>query len=199
MTRIGGDSVNLAANPAGVDVAFYYVNGHLGVTTQADAQARHPGKVVLGIDVLGTDPAAAVRDWETGDKGGSLEQWVIDHNKASGRKDACVYCNRSTIPEVRQLTGSQVLGQDYWLWLATDDGTLVHPGPDHLGSEPYTYPGVVACQVATFSWDMSVIWDDGWHPSPSLVPHLKADIRQGLAALNAAFDQVVANVSRLPG
>ena len=188
MTRIGGDSVNLAANPAGVDVAFYYVNGTEGVCTEAEAQARHPGKLVLGIDVLGTSPAAAVRDWETGDKSGSLEQWVTDHNKASGVKDACVYCNRSTIAEVRQLTGSQVLGQDYVLWVATLDGTL------------YAGPGVGLCQVATIGgYDLSVIWDDGWHPSQDSTAHLKADIRQGLAALDLAFAQVAANVARLPG
>lgn len=188
MTRIGGDSVNLASNPAGVDIAFFYVNGNEGVQTQADAQARHPGKLVLGIDVNGSAPSAAVRDWETGDKGGSLEQWVIGHNKASGVKDACVYCNRSTIAEVRQLTGSQVLGTDYFLWVSTLDGTM------------YSGPGVVACQVATIGgYDLSVIWDDGWHPSPSPVAHLKADIRQGLAALSAAMDQVGANVARLPG
>lgn len=198
MTRIGGDSVNLAANPAGVDVAFYYVNGHEGVMTEAQAQARHPGKLVLGIDVLGSRPDAAVRDWETGDKGGNLEKWVIDHNKASGRKDATVYCNRSTIPEVRQLTGSQVLGRDYFLWVATDDGTLVHPGPDHLGSEPFTYPGTVACQVATLGgYDLSVIWDDGWHPSQGATAHLKANILQNAAALDKAFRALVENARRL--
>lgn len=188
MTRIGGDSVNLASNPAGVDVAFYYVNGSLGVATEAQAQARHPGKLVLGIDVNGSAPSAAVRDWETGDKGGSLEQWVIDHNKASGKKDATVYCNRSTIAEVRQLTGSQVLGEDYWLWVSTLDGTL------------YTGDGVVACQVATIDgYDLSVIWDDSWHPSADAAAHVKANIMEGLRAMDAARDQVVANVSRLPG
>lgn len=188
MTRIGGDSVTLANNPPGVDVAFYYVNGNEGVSTAAQVQARHPGKLVLGIDVNGSAPSAAVRDWESGDKGGSLAQWVAQHNQAAGRKDACVYCNRSTIAEVRQLTGAQVLGTDYFLWVSTLDGTL------------YTGPGVVACQVATIGgYDLSVIWDDGWHPSPSPVAGLKADIRQGLAALDAAFGQVAANVARLPG
>jgi len=188
MTRIGGDSVNLASNPAGVDVAFFYVNGSLGVCTEAEAQARHPGKLVLGIDVNGSAPSAAVRDWETGDKGGSLEQWVIDHNKASGVKDACVYSNRSTIAEVRQLTGSQVLGTDYFLWVSTLDGTL------------FTGLGVVACQVATIGgYDLSLIWDDGWHPSAGAVAHVKANIMEGLRALDAARDQVVANVGRLPG
>lgn len=190
MTRIAGDSVNLASNPPGVDIAFYYVNGSLGVVTEAQAQARHPGKLVLGIDVLGTAPAAAVRDWENGNKSGSLEQWVADHNQASGVKDACVYCNRATIPEVRQLTGSQVLGRDYWLWVATLDGTL------------YAEPGTVACQVATIGgYDLSVIYDDSWHPSPSATAHLKANILQCAAALqlgfNDQFAQLVDNARRL--
>lgn len=186
MTRIGGDSVNLPSNPAGVDIAFYYCNGSLGVTTEADAQARHPGKLVLSIDVLGTAPAAAVRDWENGDKSGSLEQWVIQHNQASGTKDAAVYCNRATIPEVRQLTGSQVLGQDYWLWVATLDGTL------------FTEPGTVACQVATIGgYDLSVIWDDSWHPSDSSTAHLKANILEFAAHLSSDLDQLTANARRL--
>lgn len=186
MTRIGGDSVNLAANPAGVDIAFYYVNGSYGVATEAQAQGRHPGKLVLGIDVLGSVPSAAVRDWETGDKSGSLEQWVIDHNKASGVKDATVYCNRSTIAEVRQLTGAQVLGRDYWLWVSTLDGTL------------YTGPGVVACQVATIGgYDLSLIWDDGWHPVPNGTAHLKGNILEFAAAVDGALGQLVANARRL--
>ncbi len=189
MTRIGGDSVNLASNPAGVDIAFFYTNGNEGVTTQADAQARHPGKVVLGIDVLGTNPAAAVRDWETGDKGGSLEQWVIDHNKASGVKDACVYCNRSTIAEVRQLTGSQVLGVDYFLWVSSLDGTLV------------TGPGIVACQILTIAgaWDLTAIWADAWHPSPSPVTHIRANLMEEIKAAMGTLAGLAANASRLPG
>ena len=185
MTRIGADAVTLARIPLAVDIAWYYTTGHLGVSTQAQMQAAHPGKVVLGIDATGADPSAAVRDWETGDKGGSLEQWVIDHNKASGRKDACVYCNRATIPEVRQLTGSQVLGVDYWLWVATLDGTM------HTGL------GVAACQVATIGgYDLDVVWDDDWHPSPSGVAHVQADILQGLAAADRAADAVKAAVAQ---
>ena len=107
------------------------------------------------IDVNGSRPDVQVRDWETGDKSGSLEQWVIDHNEASGKKDAVVYCNRSTIPEVRSLTGSQVLGQDYFLWVSTLDGTV------------YTGEGVIACQNKGESltgghWDSSVVFNTTW-------------------------------------
>lgn len=192
MTRIACDSVRLLADPQAADVAFFYVNGSYA-QKPSDVAARFPGKVTLGIDVLGTAPQAAVRDWETGDKGGNLEQWVIGHNKASGAKDACVYCNRSTVAEVRQLTGTQVLGVDYWLIVATLDGTLV------------TGPGIVGCQVvttgpaATGQYDLSVIWDDGWHPSPSPIAHLKADILQGLAAADAAADAVKAAVAQVGG
>jgi hypothetical protein len=171
--RIMGDSVSpLTAIPAEmVQIAAFYLTGGFAVT-EAQIQGRFPRQRYgwCGIDPTGGMPAAQARDWETGDKSGSLEQWVIAHNKASGRKDAVVYCNRATIPEVRQLTGSQILGQDYYLWVATLDGTLVAPGPDHLGGPPYTYPGVVACQLKGAQltggeWDQSLVFDSAlWVP-----------------------------------
>jgi hypothetical protein len=158
VARIMGDSTNLAHIPLTVQIAAYYDDGSLGVATPAQVEQRFPhakyGWCV--IDVNGSTPAADVRDWETGDKAGSLEQWVIDHNAAAGKKNAVVYCNRSTIPEVRQLTGSQILGTDYWLWVATLDGTVFGPGQ---------YPHVIANQVKGAQltggdWDMSVVYDD---------------------------------------
>lgn len=90
------------------------------------------------IDVNGSSPGfCTVRDWENGDKAGNLRNWVVDHNVAYQRKSAVIYCNRSTIAEVRNLTGDQVLGVDYWLWVATLDGTLF--GPDQ-------YQHVIWCQ-----------------------------------------------------
>jgi hypothetical protein len=136
------------------------------------------------IDVTGAAPAADVRDWETGDKGGSLEQWVKDHNHVSGRKDAVVYCNRSTIAEVRQLTGTQVLGTDYFLWVATLDGTVFGPGQ---------YPGVIANQVKGAQltggdWDMSIVFDAAfWQPvvppKPPVPPVAKTAAETALATL----------------
>lgn len=172
MTRTMGDSTNLDAIPLTVNIAAVYINGSFA-TTPAALEARFPhakyGQV--WIDVNGAAPQAQVRDWETGDKSGSLEQWVISHNQASGRQDAVIYCNRSTIPEVRQLTGTQVLGTDYWLWVATLDGTIFGP---------QQYPHVIACQDkgATLTggdWDASVVFDDTfWLPVQPLVTKTEA-------------------------
>lgn len=163
MTRVMRDSVTVAAIPVeGTDIAAGYEDGSF--TNAAMLLARFPGVPKVLIDVNGSLPQADVRDWETGDKAGSLEQWVIDHNAFTGRKDAVVYCNRSTIPEVRQLTGSQILGVDYWLWVATLDGTLF---------TPQMYPGVIACQDKGASqtganFDESVVFADWWKPAPSV-------------------------------
>jgi hypothetical protein len=181
----------------------------MGVETAAQMEARFPhakyGQVF--VDVTGRMPAAQVRDWETGDKSGSLQQWVIDHNKASGRKDAVVYCNRATIPEVRVGTGTQVLGVDYFLWVATLDGTLVTPGPVHLAAPPYTYPGVVACQIRGAGltggdWDQSLVFESKlWVSLPPVpVPRVSraqaetavAGILKNLAVLTKAAGQLSA-------
>lgn len=201
MTRIMGDSTNLAAIPPTVQIAAVYDDGRLGVESAAQLEARFPraryGQVF--IDVTGARPAAQVRDWETGDKSGSLEQWVIDHNKASGKRDAVVYCNRSTIPEVRRLTGSQVLGTDYFLWVSTLDGTVVTAGADHLGSAPYSYPFVVACQVKGAGltggdWDESLVYDASlWLP----VPPPPKPVLVTRAQAEAALSGIVAGAARL--
>lgn len=168
MTRIMRDSTTPNAIPlAGTDIAAGYINGNYANMTALAARFPHVPRV--SIDVLGTAPQAAVRDWETGDKSGSLEQWCIDHNKASGKKDAVVYCNRSTLPEVRQLTGSQILAVDYWLWIATLDSTIV---------TPQIYPGTIACQdkgsnQLHANYDESVVFANWWMPGtpPPSVQH----------------------------
>ena len=195
MTRIMGDSTLYLNIPASVQVAATYANG-LYAAAEADVAKRFP-RTRYGwarIDVLGNMPDKAdVRDWETGDKGGSLEQWVKDHNAHAGKKDAKVYCNMSTIPEVRQLTGSQILGKDYWLWIATLDGRIVAPGPVHLDSPPYTYPGTAACQVKGASltggdWDESLVYDASfWQPLPPPKPPVPPVTREQYTAALAVL------------
>ena len=192
MPRTMGDSTNMAAIPSDVQIAAVYDDGRYGVETRAQLEARFPhakyGQVF--IDVNGSTPQAQARDWETGNKEGSLEQWVIDHNKASGKKDAVIYCNRDTIPQVRQDTGTQILGTDYWLWVATLDGTVYGPGQ---------YPHVMACQVRGANltggdWDMSIVFDASfWQPvappkPPEVVTHPEA-----VAALASVVAYVAAH------
>lgn len=170
MTRIMGDSSTFGDVPNHVDIVAAYINGHFGVATKAQLEAKYPssryGHVL--IDVFGSRPDAHARDWENGDKGGNLRNWVGNHNDFSGVKDAVIYANRSTIPEVRRLTGDQVLNKDYFLWVATGDGDIVKG------------PGIIACQdkwsgLTKGHWDSSVVFDDNfWKavgvPSPPPTP-----------------------------
>jgi hypothetical protein len=155
MARIMGDSVDVREIPLTVNLVATYINGEEGVVPAALLEALFPSKHYFHVlvDVNGSRPDAHARDWETGDKSGDLRQWVIDHNKHTGKKDAVIYCNKSTIAEVRQLTGDQILGEDYWLWVATLDGTV------------YRADGVIACQNRgarqnNANYDSSIIFDD---------------------------------------
>jgi hypothetical protein len=185
MTRIMGDSTTFLDIPKSVEIVGVYGDGRIGVVTAAELEAHFPHAQYgwVFFDVNGSRPELQARDWETGDKGGSLEQWVIDHNKSSGKKDAVVYCNRSTIPEVRYLTGSQILGKDYFLFVATLDGS------------EYTGPGIIACQCdgekqTGGHWDRSKVYAD-WFGKPTGVPaHIRPDCTAFQKAVRTPADNL---------
>lgn len=157
MTRTMGDSSTFGDVPHNpdIDIVAVYDDGHFGVPKPGQVEALYPHSRYghCWIDVNGSHPEADVRDWETGDKAGSLAEWVKEHNQIHGKKNAVVYCNKSTIPEVRRLTGSQVLGTDYYLFIATLDGSEYHA------------KGVIACQnkgeqQTGGHYDSSLVYDD---------------------------------------
>lgn len=158
------DAVNINNIPVSTPIVATYINGLYAVNEAAYVERFPTNKRVL-IDVNGLAPGKALaRDWETGDKSGSLETWVADAKKDG---TAIVYCNKSTIAEVRQLTGSQILGKDYFLWVATLDGSEYRGGTDGV-----TSGDVVACQTHT-AWagsiqlyDESVVYADWWLADP---------------------------------
>ena len=160
-----GDSSTFGDVPHNLDIVAVYDDGAFGVPTGAEFEARYPHDKFghCWIDVNGSKPEADVRDWETGDKSGSLEQWVSDHNRIKGKKDAVIYCNKSTIPEVRSLTGKHVLGKDYFLFIATLDGV------------EYRAPGVIACQDKGSAqtgghYDSSKVYDDSFWQKTGSAP-----------------------------
>lgn len=171
MTLIMRDSVTPLAIPlSGTQIAAGYDDGTFNDVAALRARFPHIANVL--IDVNGGLPRAHVRDWETGDKGGSLANWVAQHNQATGVRDAVVYCNRSTIAEVRSLTGSHVLGKDYFLWVATLDGSIITPSQQ---------PGLLACQDKgsqqvhanydeSVVWTTAPVWWTGWTPTPPVPP-----------------------------
>lgn len=166
MVRYMYDSTVLNDIPSDAQMAAAYGVGTFAVNRTLFKE-RFPGNSGLLIDPVGIAPSACqIRDWETGDKSGNLEDWVIQC-KADNAKPT-VYCNRSTIAEVRNLTGSQVLGKDYWLWIATLDGTFATSYPD-------APTGVVAVQAwgqlqLGIHADKSVVFDDSWYPLVPFTP-----------------------------
>jgi hypothetical protein len=167
--RVCGDSTTLADIPLHVDIAMVYATGHLGVVSVADLEARFPHHRYghAWVDVDGTMPHVGIRDWENGDKSGSLSDWVGAHNDHAGERNAVVYSNVSTIPEVRDLTGKHILGRDYYLFVATLDGIA------------YRAPGVIACQrdgteQTRGHWDRSFVYDHRfWQPVKHKPEHKK--------------------------
>jgi hypothetical protein len=163
------DSVDLRGIPAagsapGTMIA-YYLNGTFAVPSIAYVEKLYPPDYyrLLPIDTDGTGARfARAADVETGDmRPDMLEQWLQDFadgnpaHELGGRGE--LYCNRSTIAAVRAGTGRYVLGRDYYLWVATGDGTL------------YWEPGVNACQN-TWSrlFDKSVVYDPRFMPGPGV-------------------------------
>lgn len=206
-SRIMGDSANYEAIPTDVAIAAFYDDGSFAVSQAAFAQ-RFPrnryGWCVF--DVNGTRPDADARDWEPGNypdpQSLTLQTWVIAHNKASGKKDAVVYCDRADVPHVRVATGSQILGTDYFLLISTLDGTVVTAGPEHLESPPFTYPGVIGCQLKGAkltggNWDESLIYDGSlFLPVKPAPPKPKPPVVTAAQA-KAALSQIVAGAATL--
>jgi hypothetical protein len=188
-----GDSSTFGDVPKrNIDIVAVYDDGKFGVPLPGQLELMYPHEQFghCWIDVNGSHPEADVRDWETGDKGGSLEQWVIDHNRIHGQKNAVVYCNVSTIPEVRKLTGAQILAKDYFLFIATLDGT------------EYRRTGVIACQnkgqkQTGGHYDSSKVYDDRFwkktgqaapHPNPT--PHRRPNCKPFQKALRIKADDI---------
>lgn len=162
MTRTMFDSVTpfTTVPKKGATMIAFYLNGHYAVPSIKMISQAFPGWSQIPIDVNGQRADyARVLDVEKGDATpGDTEGWITRWNrqnpayKNGGRP--VIYCTRSAIPSIRTGTGKYRLGADYYLWIATLDGTL------------YTGPGVIACQ----RWDMggydeSTVYSNQWVPA----------------------------------
>lgn len=158
--RIMYDSVNLRGIPRPLPkgaLVAYYIDGPY-VPPAGLAQELFPGTKFNFIDPRGTAPSLGrTLDVENGDATpASCQGWIAEFNaKNPAYKNGArpvMYCNRSTIPDVRTGTGRYVLGKDYYLWVADPGGM-------------YTGPGVIACQnVWAHSYDSSVVFSDAFLP-----------------------------------
>lgn len=161
------DSIDLHGITTAVpgDMVAFYLNGKYAVPSIAYVTELFPPELyrLVPIDVIG-DRAdyARVLDVETGDvRPEQCEEWLqafqgTNPAYAGGGRGE-IYCNRSTIPAVRAGTGRFRLAADYWLWIATGDGTQ------------YRARGVNACQdIWSRTYDSSVVYDGRWMPGPGL-------------------------------
>ncbi len=155
MTRTMYDAVAWENIPADAEMVAGYIDGP---RSQWPAQAwdRFPHAVKVKITVDPADNAGDVLDVETGDARPSDAPGWIRRRLAAGARFVTIYCNRSTLPAVVSACG----GLAFYRWIATLDGTRDIPG-----AAAVQYQGGV-----TAGYDMSVVHDDAWHPSPGPAP-----------------------------
>jgi hypothetical protein len=145
--------------PGSAEMVGYYYNGTFAVASVAAVRLLFPRAVRVPIDVNGSAAHfARVLDVEKGDATpDDCEGWIaafgVDNAAYRSGGRPVIYVEKSNIAAVRAGTGRYQLGRDYYLWVAS-------------WGNPYTGPGVVACQVEnTPLWDRSEVYSDQWMPA----------------------------------
>jgi hypothetical protein len=153
---LGYDSTTVPGIPRGAQFIFPYRNGRYAWTEQQADQFTHAGRA--WIDVIGNAARTShVLDVETGDATPQQAPAWIRERHALGAQ-ATVYCNRSTLPVVQQ----QCHGLDFWVWLATLDGTVCYESVPGTGGRLAAVQGWGAA-AAGFHADVSVILNAQWY------------------------------------
>jgi len=154
------DTDDLAALPGGVraDLLAYYADLVHTPADLAALEARWPAVVLIerGLgDPLGLASAIDVEQHAEGVA--AVKPWAAAQG-AHGVRYLAVYANRSTMPAV------DAAGWTGYRWYATLDGTA------HIDGRPAGLaPAAVQCLSAAmlgFHADLSLVFEDGWHPSP---------------------------------
>src|SRR5258708_21931957 len=142
-------AVLLSAACEGCRVAPY-----ADLVTPAIIAAAGPRLVVIARGKGDPHNVATVADIEQGcltvmDGAAKVRQWI-----AAGRPFPTAYHNRSIAAQVTAAIGR---GR-YYTWDATLDGTMRVPGVNLTAVQIAPASGV------GFHADLSIIWDDSWHP-----------------------------------
>lgn len=160
MARLMFDSDVIADLPRNTMCATYadLIHDHASLDNLR-AEFRHG---LLLIDRHG-DPldVADILDVERGLHGVSDAPAWLDHRQSQG-KTGTLYCNRSTLPQLDAAVGTR----HHFRWIATLDGTM-HISGFKAGKTPAAIQFANAATL-NFHCDGSVVWQDGWHPSPDV-------------------------------
>lgn len=164
VTRIRAmyDSTTPAAIPENAEMVAGYLNGDFTWTREEWARFKNAVKVGIVISAINE---GHVLDVETGDATPQQAPGWVKARRAAGHTRPTVYVNRSNAHAVIDACAKEGLepGKQFWLWLATLDGT-----------DTTDLPAVVAIQdkdakALGFNADSSVVLDPTWHPSPMSV------------------------------
>lgn len=147
---INADAATIARDFPNAAMVAGYLTGQYAWT--AAEWALFPRAQHVTIATTASANAGDVLDVETGDATPQQTEGWIAMRKQAGLFRPSVYCSLAIVPAVRLGTGKWVLGRDYDLWVADWDGTTLP-----------VYPLAVAKQYASAaSYDVSVVFDDGW-------------------------------------
>jgi hypothetical protein len=134
-----------------------YVNGRYA--WDAAEWSYFPDAHHVLISVLSTANAGDVIDCEEGDATPAEAASWVKLRRAAGLYRPTVYCSKSLIPEVREATGSLVLGTDYDIWAADWTGTA------------HEVAGCAAVQYASAAtYDVSAVYDTSWPHRSNTTP-----------------------------
>ena len=159
MARVMFDSTTPDAIPANAAIVGGYVNG--SYAWPAAAWARFPDAQQVRITVTADPALGNCLDVEKGDAAPDQAPGWIKARQAAGVKFVTIYCNRSTLPAV----DAACAGLTYYRWIATLDGTLYVPGFTAMaGPAAVQFAG---SGMAGANVDISIVWEDGWHPTPA--------------------------------
>lgn len=170
MTRTMVDAY-LASNwpDAGWDLGAAYINGTSTSQNYATARLRFPTAQILTISTDGSFTDADIYDVENGDytppRAAAVARWQITR----GRRPT-LYSARDTWPQIVAALQAETVTLDQVDWGAsTLDGTQ---GPDVACPDGNTYRAVFVqyTQGPAGRYDLSIVYDDTWHPAPQPPP-----------------------------
>lgn len=181
MLRVALDTENLELLRPLAPVMLTYADL---VPSPDQIKARIAPSVLVLIDRKLGDPSgqASVCDIEPGSwRPDEFAGWY-DERANKGIKFLTAYADRSEMPAVDDAAGKR----GFWRWLATLDGTLHAPGYAPLHSPALVQ--AINAQMIGENFDMSIIMEPQWHPTPDLshFPVLAEIARRALAATTSA-------------